>query len=62
MCTMNYVYVLLCAIEICLKTKKIYIVVMTGTHFNVCQFLLAFHGWMDHWFYLGQGVNWTYWS
>ena len=27
-----------------LKTKKIYIIVMTGTHFTVFKFLLDFHG------------------
>ena len=25
-----------------LKTKTMYIIVMTGTHFNVCKFLLGF--------------------
>ena len=36
------------------KTKKIYIVVMTGTHFIVCKYLLGFQGLMGHWFYVAQ--------
>ena len=39
-----------------LKTKKIYIIVMTGTQFTVCKLLLGFQGWMEHWLYVGEGV------